>query len=344
MPDSTCANPVTSADQNAQHTMTDNDVDMTHPLYKSDEGYEEIMKWYHGLLEQIEVPFEQRFVDTRFGKTHMLVCGPEDGEPLVLVQAVAGSSPLWRNQLADFSKHFRVYALDTVGQPGLSDQNPPSYLNDDYTQWLCDVLDSLKIEKAHFAGVSAGGWQVMRMAIDAPDRVRKAVLLSPMGVCHAKLPVKIWLTKMVKKGKDVDGLQDDLTAKSVKSKSPGGSFGTFDRQLARAMALCTKHFRVDRSMGIYNPDTGKVNKLNALRVLRKFFLSEPKSVLRQLMTPTLVIFGQHEVLYNPYKVGPRLKKLAANVDVEVIEGAGHAVIYDRPNDANPMIIDFLRAP
>jgi len=311
-------------------------------LYKSRQGYDEIMKWYHGLLGQIDVPFEQRFVPTGFGKTHMLVCGPADGEPLILVQAVAGSAPLWRNQLSDLSRHFRIYALDTVGQPGLSDQNPPSYLNDDYTHWLTDVMDSLGIEQAHFAGISAGGWQVMRLTIDAPHRVKKSVLLSPIGVCNARFPARIWLTKMVKKSKDVDALQDDLTAKSVSSKSAGGSFGTFDRQLARAMALCTRHFRVDRSLGIYNAETGRTNKLAALKVLRRFLFSEPKSALKKLSDSTLIIFGQHEVLYNPYKVSAKFAKLGSDIQVEVMEGAGHAVVYDRPEDANRMIVDFLK--
>lgn len=311
-------------------------------LYKSRAGYDEIMKWYRGLLSQIDVLFEQKFVPTRFGQTHMLVCGRADAEPLILVQAVAGSAPLWRNQLSALSQHFRVYALDTVGQPGLSDQNPPSYLNDDYTLWLTDVMDALGIDQAHFVGISAGGWQVMRMSIDAPHRVKKTVLLSPIGVCRARFPARIWLSKMVKKSKDVDALQDDLTAKSVSSKSAGGSFGTFDRQLARAMALCTRHFRVDRSLGIYNAETGRTNKLQAVKVLKRFLFSEPKSVLRKLSDSTLIIFGEHEVLYNPYKVGAKLEKLGSAIQIEVMAGAGHAVVYDRPADANQRIVGFLK--
>ncbi len=311
-------------------------------LYKSEQGFNEIMDWYEGLVEKIDVPFTSQFANTRFGRTHMLVCGPEDAQPLILVQAAAGSAPLWRNQLTEFSKHFRVYALDTVGQPGLSDPNPPSYLNDDYVNWLTDVIDDLEIDKAHFIGVSAGGWQVMQMAIQKPERVNKIIMLSPMGVSHARLPIKIWLTKVLRKGKDVDSLEKDLTAKSVTSKSPGGSFGTFDRQLARAMALCTRHFRLDRSMGVYGEKTNKIDFFKAVKVLRKFFLSEPKSLLRSMKSEALVIFGEHEVLYNPYKVAKRAEKLMPNTRAEVLSGAGHAVIYDQVERSNKMIVDFLK--
>lgn len=311
-------------------------------LYKSEQGFNEIMEWYEGLIEQIEIPVESRFVETRFGSTHMLVCGPQDGEPLILVQAAAGSAPLWRKQLPEFAKHFRVFALDTVGQPGLSAPNPPSYLNDDYCDWLIDILDQLGIEKAHFIGISAGGWQVMRTGIKYPQRVNKVVLLSPTGVSHARLPIKIWLTKVLRKSKNVDALENDLTAKSVKSKSPGGSFGTFDRQLARAMALCTRHFRLDRSMGVYDEKTNKVSFLKAIKVLRTFFLSEPKKLLCQFKCEALVIFGEHEVLYDPYKVSKRAELYFPNTKTRVLAGAGHAVIYDKPEEANKIIIDFLR--
>ncbi len=316
--------------------------DQRFALYKSDEGYRAIMSWYDDALKTIDCPFEEYFVRTRFGHTHMLVAGHEDAEPLILIPGVAGCAPLWRRQLPAFAKHFRVYALDIVGQPGRSDPNPPSFLNDDYVDWLRDVLDGLQIDSAHFAGTSVGGWIVLRMALVAPERVNKIVMLSPTGVSRARLPIKIWLTRVMNKRKDANELEDDLTAKSVSSKSPGGSFGTFDRQLARLMALCTRHYRVDRSVGIYNEDTHKVDKVQGLRVLRKFFLSEPKYVLEQLSVPGLLIFGQHEVLYNPYKIVKRAKKLMPSLETDVIEGAGHAAIYDKPDAVNQVVIDYLR--
>ena len=233
--------------------------------------------------------------------------------------------------------------LDIPGQPGRSDPNPPSFLNEDYSNWLLDVLDDLGIERAHFAGISAGAWIAMRFASLHPQRTRKVVMLGPTGISGARLPVKIWLGRVAQKWKNADVLQDDLTARSVSSKSPGGTFGTFDRQLARAMALCTRHYRVDRSLGIYNEATGKVNIWEGLRVLRKFFLPEKDAVLRQFAVPGLLVFGEHEVLYDPHAVGRKAQKLMGSIRVEVIAGAGHAAIYDRPEVVDPLVIEFLRA-
>jgi len=310
-------------------------------LYRSEAGFNAIMEWYEDTLAKIEVPVEPVYVETRFGRTHMLAAGPADAEPVLLVPGVAGCAPLWRRQIPDLARHFRVYALDIPGQPGRSDPNPPSFLNDDYSDWLRDVLDGLGHERAHVAGVSVGGWVALRFAIAAPERVLKVAMLGPTGLSRARLPWKIWLTRVMKKSKDADALQDDLTAKSVSSKSPGGSFGTFDRTLARAMALCTRHYRVDWSLGIYDEATRRVDKWKGLKVMGKFFMSEPKPLLRRFNVPGLLVFGQHEVLYDPHKVGRRAQALMPGLRVEVVEGAGHAAVYDKPDEVNQMLIGFF---
>lgn len=310
-------------------------------MYKSAEGRRAIIEWYDDVVAKIETDVASQYVETRFGRTHMLVGGPVDGPPLILVPGIAGCAPLWRRQLPEFARHFRVYALDIVGQPGKSDPVTPSFLGDDFSTWMVDVLDGLGIERAHFAGTSVGGWMVLKLGIHSPDRIEKIVMLSPTGVSRAKLPIKIWITKFLDKRKDAHALQDDLTAKSVTNKSPGRSFGTFDRQLAKLMALCTRHYRVDRSMGIYNEKTQKIDFFKGMRVLRKFFLSEPRSVLKQFDVPALLVFGEHELLYDPDKVAKRAKKIMAGLHTDVIEGAGHAAIYDKPNEVNAVVVNYL---
>lgn len=312
-------------------------------FYKSAAGYNAIMSWYEGVLDTVEIPLKSRYVETRFGRTHMLVCGPEDAEALILIPGTAGCAPLWRMQFADFAKHYRVYALDVIGQPGRSEANKLSILDDSPVLWLKDVLDELDIDRAHFAGNSVGGWMAMRMGIEAPERVRKIVMMGPTGLTRAKLPVKIWFSKVLSKKKDANALEDDLTAKSVSTPSPKGTFGTFDRQLARLMALCTRHYRVDRSLDVYNEKTGKIDLVKGLKVLRKFFMAERKAYLRRFNVPGLLIFGQHEMFFNPNKVAERSEKIMPGLSSVVVADAGHGAVFDQPAEVNRLVIEFLKA-
>jgi pimeloyl-ACP methyl ester carboxylesterase len=311
-------------------------------FYKSLAGYNAIMSWYEDALDTVDVPLKSLYVETSFGRTHMLVCGPEDAEPLFLIPGTAGCAPLWRRQFAEFSKHYRVYALDVIGQPGRSEANILSILNDDPVIWLKDILDELGIERAHFAGNSVGGWMAMRMGIEASDRVNKVVMLGPSGLTRAKLPVKIWLSKVLSKKKDTNALEDDLTARSVSTPSAKGTFGTFDRQLARLMALCTRHYRVDKALDVYSSKTGKIDLGKGLGVLRRFFMAEPKSYLRQFNVPGLLIFGEHEMFFNPKKVAEKSTALMPGLSSVVVANAGHGAIFDQPDEVNKLVIDFLQ--
>jgi pimeloyl-ACP methyl ester carboxylesterase len=319
-------------------------------LYKSPEGYQAIMNWYNDIVADIDIEVESKYVETRFGRTHMLTCGAENAPPMFLLPGIAGCAPLWRRQFSHFAKSHRVYALDIIGQPGKSDTNIVSFLNDDFVHWLTDVQDELDIQKADYVGNSVGGSLCMQMAIKQPDRVNSIVLLAPTGIARAKFPVNILVTKVLKKNKDANALEKDLTAKSVNKSTNGnateaggggGKFGTFDRQLARAMALATKHYRVDKSVGVYNEITSKVHIPTGLRVLKKFFLSEPRKILRQIKVPTLLIFGEHELLYKPEAIKRKAEKLLDDVQVEIVEEAGHGAIFDQPEKVNKMITDFL---
>jgi len=310
-----------------------------HRLYKSEKGYRAITDWYDSLIDTFTFDTCSQYVDTRFGKTHMLAAGPEDAEPFLLVQAIAGSAPLWYRQIPAFADHYRVYALDTPGQPGRSDPNPPSLLDDGYSDWLLDVLDGLDIDRAYLAGVSSGGWYVMKLAIRAPERTRKLVMLSPTGLLRARFPIGIFLRNVVSKKKDTQALEDEL---STRSFLPSSSSQQFDRHLARAMALATRHFRLGRSLDLYDESAGRINVRRSLNVLRKLFFAEKQRTLQKLKTPGLVILGEYDMLYNAHKLAKKASRLMPTLEVEVIPGTGHSVMYDRAELVNDLILHFLQ--
>lgn len=309
-------------------------------LYKSEEGYSKMMSWYNRVQEEISVDHESVFADTRFGKTHMIMAGKENQKSVLLIPGVAGCAPLWRHQINAFSDHFRVLAIDIVGQPGKSAANPPSVFNDDFADWLEDIIHALNLDKPHIVGVSTGGTTAMDMAIRKPDLIDKTVMCGPTGLARARLPFRQWL--LTARKKNTDALSDDLTASSFSKPRSGETFGSFDRQLARGMALGTKHYRVDKSLGVYNEKSSRVDFIKALKVIGKFFFSVDKKRLKSFRNKGLLIFGEFEVLYNPWKISKRLQKLIPSLQIEIIKDAGHAAIYDQPEAVNKVVIEFLK--
>ena len=73
---------------------------------------------------------------------------------LVLLHGSAFNSVTWMGDVATWAVNFRVFAVDIIGQPGLSAPSRLPYDSDAYARWLDGVLDGLKVEKAAFIGIS----------------------------------------------------------------------------------------------------------------------------------------------------------------------------------------------
>ena len=96
--------------------------------FRSPEGEAAYMEAYEASLELWTVPYESMDVTSRFGRTHLVVCGPVEAPPLVLLHSFFSSLTNWAYNIADLSRHYRVYAPDMMGQPSKSIRVKPSVL------------------------------------------------------------------------------------------------------------------------------------------------------------------------------------------------------------------------
>ena len=134
---------------------------------------------YDEVLGLWPVPFTERTVATPFAHTHVIVSGPEDGPPLVLLHATGMSSTVWFPNVGELSKEHRTFAVDIVNEPGRTRQTRLVRDTADCAAWLLALLDQLGIARATLVGSSFGGWHAINVALRAPQRVEKLVLLAP---------------------------------------------------------------------------------------------------------------------------------------------------------------------
>ena len=105
----------------------------------------------------------------------------EDAPPSVLLHLYMATAVMWSPNMVDFSQHYRVYAIDTMGQPSKSIPGNPTRVVADYIEWLTATLDGLHVDRIFLVGMSFGGWLALNYALAAPERVQKLVLLSAGG-------------------------------------------------------------------------------------------------------------------------------------------------------------------
>lgn len=108
-----------------------------------------------------------------------------DGDPVLLIP---GSGPgvtawaNWRTVIPTLSEEFRVIAPDMVGFGYTA--RPADAVYDLY-YWVkhaLDLLDALGIDRVHIVGNSFGGALSLALAIRAPERVERLVLMGSAGL------------------------------------------------------------------------------------------------------------------------------------------------------------------
>lgn len=80
-----------------------------------------------------------------------------DKEPaLVLSNSLGTDLSMWDPQMTSFAQRFRILRYDTRGH-GQSSATPGDYTIAQLGQDVLDLLDTLKIDRVHFCGLSMGG-------------------------------------------------------------------------------------------------------------------------------------------------------------------------------------------
>jgi pimeloyl-ACP methyl ester carboxylesterase len=99
------------------------------------------------------------------------------GAPIVFVHEFGGDLRSWEPQMRYFSRRYRCIAFAARGYA-------PSDVPDDIGQYsqaiaardIRDVLDALKIDRAHIIGLSMGGFATLHFGLDYADRARSLVV------------------------------------------------------------------------------------------------------------------------------------------------------------------------
>jgi pimeloyl-ACP methyl ester carboxylesterase len=275
-------------------------------VFKSMKGQRQVMELYDRMLGQWPVEHECLEIPTRHGNTFVIASGDPGADPLILLHGAGSNSLMWIDDVRTYSKYYRVYAVDLIGEAGKSAASRPPLQGPAYAQWLVDIYAGLKIDKAIIVGISQGGWTALKFATVRPARVERLVLICPGGIIYDNMSFVL------------QALTYTILGSWGRRRMVRKLFGDHpvEESVLAAMALTIKNF--------------------------KFRLAVPplyaNEELVALTMPTLLIGGTKDALRNSTKIAARLSGLLPNLTVDLIDGGGHAI-----NDTTCTILPFLLA-
>lgn len=122
-------------------------------------------------------------------------CEAGKGEPLVMLHGNGESCLYFENQIAYFSRSYRVVALDTRGH-GASPRGREPFTIAQFAQDLYEFMVEKGIDSAHILGFSDGANIALCFALRHQDMVKSLILnganLDPAGVKpQVQLPIEL---------------------------------------------------------------------------------------------------------------------------------------------------------
>jgi pimeloyl-ACP methyl ester carboxylesterase len=264
-------------------------------IFKTAAGEAEVMARYRQVLDGWPVPSEQRRVATRQGETFVVACGPADAPPLVLLHGAQSNAASWMFDAAAWSSRFRVYAIDMIGDAGLSAPARPPLDSDAHALWLDDVLAGLEVTRAAFVGLSLGGWLALDYATRRPGRVERLALICPAGI----------------------GRQKNFLLKAA----PLMLLGPWGLRKVREMVFGPTPKQLPEAVRPLVELMGLIGREFRPRVVKIPVVSD--AALAGLDMPVLAIVGGRDVLIDSAETRDRLQRLAPSAEVVFLPEGRH---------------------
>lgn len=283
-------------------------------IYKKD-GKRRISRHYDQYVKSFDFDVERVFVNTHFGKTHVLVAGPPDGKPLFILQGGNCVNPVTLSWFLPLVDQYRVYAPDTIGHPGYSDETRISAKDHSFAQWIKDIMDQFEMDRSAFIGPSYGAGIILRLATFMPERIDCAVLVSPAGIALGskfRMVKEILLPLMV----------------YYMSSSP--------KYLDKIMDVMS-----DQRMGEMDKKTIS-DIFTFVKLEQEMPKITTKDELSRFHAPTLIIAGNKDIFFPAGKLGKAARQIIPNLVSFQTYEMGHFPSEEYIGKINHDILQFLQ--
>jgi 3-oxoadipate enol-lactonase len=246
---------------------------------------------------------------------HAEVEGPDHAPVLMLSNSLGTNLHMWDQQVAPFTRHFRLVRYDRRGH-GKSGAPKGPYTMERLGRDVLAVLDGLGIAKINWCGLSMGGMVGMWLGANAGNRIDKLILSNTSAYFPDKT---LWdgRIKLVReKGLEaiVDANMERWFTKEFRDRAPP------ELAKIRAMFLATKV-------------EGYIGCGEAIRDM------DHRPLLAKISAPTLVIAGKHDPA-TPLERNEFIKQHILGAKIAVLEAA-HIANMEQPQVYADTVLGFL---
>lgn len=316
-------------------------------------------------------PWAERYIDTNGVRLHVIEAGDRGAPVVVLAHGFPELAYSWRHQISALAEAgYHVLAPDQRGYGGSS--RPDAIEAYDIHALTADVvglLDEAGAEHAVWVGHDWGAAVVWNAPLLHPDRVAAVVALSVPALPRSQLPPTQAFRKVF--GEDFFYMlyfQEPGVADAELNGDPartmrrliGGSRPPGDQSTALRMLAPGPEGFIDRlpeppglppwiSPGELNhyisefTRTGFTGGLNWYRNLDRNWETTAEFADATISVPSLFIAGTADPVLSFTRLDRATEVIVGPYRKVMLDGAGHWIQQERPNEVNAALLEFLRA-
>ena len=270
------------------------------------------------------------FIQLSDGFTHYEMCGTssERANPVVLVHGFSVPSYIFDPTFAFLvNTGFRVLRYDLFGR-GFSDRPHVKYNINLFVSQLKELLDGLGFGQVNLIGLSMGGAIASAFTVIFPERVRRLVLIDPVGT-HP-MPLSWMYRAAILPG--ISELILGLTGTERMIQGIASDF--FDPAHIRTFQ---DRYRVQMQYRGF-----KRAILSTLRSKTVNGFPEIYQRLGKLEMPVLLFWGRNDRTL-PLEQSRDILSAVPRAEFRILENCGHIPHYEKPDELNLILAQFLNS-
>lgn len=241
------------------------------------------------------------------------------GSPVLLIHGLGYARWGWEPLTPHLAERHRVISFDNRGI-GASSVPPGPYTAGELAADALAVLDAAGADRAHVVGTSLGGMIAQELALAAPERVDRLVLIATTPGATGGFPMPEGTVRLLT---EAAGLPPDVALRRFVENAlgPEPDPDLVERILAHRLAAPQDPagWAAQAHAGTTYDGGGRAAVITA---------------------PTLLISGTADRVIDP-RNSTALAELLPNATVRLVPDAGHLVFWERPDVVADLILEHL---
>lgn len=255
-------------------------------------------------------------------------------QTLLFIHGLATYLPSWYNNIGALKSKYRCIAIDLPGY-GQSSKGTAKVSMEGYATMVLKFITKLQLKNVVLVGHSMGGQVAVKTVLKDPEQFEKLILLAPAGFETFKPEQATWLKSVFTVESVVQATEEQIRANWALN---------FYQMPEDVEFMIQDRLNLTDAQDFNLYCQAVVGGMHAM-------LDEPiYDQLQNIKQKTLVVYGANDGLIpNKYlnptlttqQVGEKGAAQISNASLKFIPSCGHFISFDKPEEINEILIEFL---